>query len=125
MTLVHYFLSIIELYRLNFFYRKYDIEAWMPGRNKYGEISSCSNCTDYQSRRLHIKYRDNNVEKYAHTLNGTACAVPRMLISLIETYQDPKGKILIPPVLQPFMNGTTEIGRNTSLPELKLMKIKK
>ncbi|XP_028173552.1 serine--tRNA ligase, mitochondrial [Ostrinia furnacalis] len=106
-------------------YRKYDIEAWMPGRNNYGEISSCSNCTDYQSRRLHIKYEENKVFKYVHTLNGTACAVPRMLISLVETHQDPKGKILIPTVLQPFMNHTTHIGRNTSVPELKIMKIKK
>lgn len=97
----------------------------MPGRDNYGEISSCSNCTDYQSRRLHIKYKEDNVVKYTHTLNGTACAVPRMLISLLETHQDPKGKILIPNVLQPFMNGKTFIERNTHVPELKLMKIKK
>ncbi|CAG9101963.1 unnamed protein product [Plutella xylostella] len=107
-------------------YRKYDIEAWMPGRKNYGEISSCSNCTDYQSRRLHIKYTDSNGStKYAHTLNGTACAVPRMLIALLETHQDPKGKIWIPEVLQPFMNGKKFIAKNTQVPELKLSKIKK
>ncbi|XP_026761779.2 serine--tRNA ligase, mitochondrial [Galleria mellonella] len=106
-------------------YRKYDIEAWMPGRNNYGEISSCSNCTDYQSRRLHIKYTDNNVRKYVHTLNGTACAIPRILIALLETHQDPKGKIFIPQVLQPYMNGKKYISKNIITPELKLMKIKK
>lgn len=98
----------------------------MPGRKNYGEISSCSNCTDYQSRRLHIKYTDSNGStKYAHTLNGTACAVPRMLIALLETHQDPKGKIWIPEVLQPFMNGKKFIAKNTQVPELKLSKIKK
>nr|XP_053609595.1 serine--tRNA ligase, mitochondrial isoform X2 [Plodia interpunctella] len=103
-------------------YRKYDIEAWMPGRNSYGEISSCSNCTDYQSRRLNIKYRDGNTLKFVHTLNGTACAMPRMLIALLETHQDPKGKIYVPHILQPFMKGKAFIGKNTVVPELKLMK---
>ncbi|CAH1638130.1 unnamed protein product [Spodoptera littoralis] len=106
-------------------YRKYDIEAWMPGRKNYGEISSCSNCTDYQARRLHIKFIHNGVDDYAHTLNGTACAVPRMLIALLETHQDPKGKIYIPEVLQPYMNGRKYIVKNNSVPELKLMKIKR
>ncbi|CAB3261336.1 unnamed protein product [Arctia plantaginis] len=106
-------------------YRKYDIEAWMPGRNNYGEISSCSNCTDYQSRRLNIKYVHDNEINYVHTLNGTACAVPRMLITLLETHQDPKGKIYIPEVLQPYMSKKVYITRNTVVPELKLMKIKR
>ncbi|XP_045447924.1 serine--tRNA ligase, mitochondrial [Melitaea cinxia] len=106
-------------------YRKYDIEAWMPGRNNYGEISSCSNCTDYQSRRLNIKYIDDNKLKYVHTLNGTACAIPRMLIALLETHQDSKGKINIPPVLQPFIGGKKCIVKNSTVPKLKLMKLKK
>ncbi|XP_034832146.1 serine--tRNA ligase, mitochondrial [Maniola hyperantus] len=106
-------------------YRKYDIEAWMPGRSNYGEISSCSNCTDYQSRRLNIKYSDGNKENYAHTLNGTACAIPRMLIALLETHQDPKGKVDIPLVLQPFMNAKQFIGKNSNVPKLKLFKGKK
>lgn len=98
----------------------------MPGRNNYGEVSSCSNCTDYQSRRLHIKYKDkNDVFTYVHTLNGTACAMPRMMISLLENHQDPKGKIIIPQVLQPFMNGKTFITKNILVPELKLLKLKK
>ncbi|MEE6490583.1 hypothetical protein FKM82_015908 [Ascaphus truei] len=69
-------------------YRKYDIEAWMPGRGKYGEISSASNCTDYQSRRLNIMYQKLDGElQHAHTVNGTACAVPRLLIAILESNQ--------------------------------------
>lgn len=69
-------------------YEKYDIEAWMPGRKMWGEISSCSNCTDYQAKRLNITYVSNdNKLLYAHTINGTAAAVPRLLISLIESNQ--------------------------------------
>ncbi|XP_023934750.1 serine--tRNA ligase, mitochondrial [Bicyclus anynana] len=105
-------------------YRKYDIEAWMPGRSNYGEISSCSNCTDYQSRRLNIKYYDCNSEKYVHTLNGTACAIPRMLIALLETHQEPKGKINIPIALQPYFSGKQFISKNSNVPKLKLLKIK-
>lgn len=76
-------------------YRKYDMEAWMPGRGGWGEISSASNCTDYQSRRLHIRYhksKSNPVTSsprtsslaFAHTLNGTAMAVPRLIVALLE-----------------------------------------
>ncbi|XP_043919460.1 serine--tRNA ligase, mitochondrial [Protopterus annectens] len=75
-------------------YRKFDIEAWMPGRNKYGEISSTSNCTDYQSRRLNIMYYNASGElKYAHTINGTACAIPRTLIAILESNQLKVSKI--------------------------------
>ncbi|XP_030075596.1 serine--tRNA ligase, mitochondrial [Microcaecilia unicolor] len=85
-------------------YRKYDIEAWMPGRGKYGEISSASNCTDYQSRRLHIMYHNSLGEpRYAHTVNGTACAVPRMLIAILESYQLKDGSVRVPEVLQPYL----------------------
>lgn len=69
-------------------YRKYDIEAWMPSRNAFGEISSTSNCTDYQAKRLNIYVDDGGGEKvHAHTVNGTACAIPRMIIALLEQYQ--------------------------------------
>lgn len=97
-------------------YRKYDVEAWMPGMERYGEISSASNCTDYQARRLNIRYRPAAEEaaaaeaeaaaaakggkgkkkggggrkvptQFAHTLNATACAVPRMLVAILENYQ--------------------------------------
>ncbi|KAL0120717.1 hypothetical protein PUN28_008410 [Cardiocondyla obscurior] len=91
-------------------YRKCDVEGWMPGRKLYGELSSCSNCTDYQSRRLNIKYKtkDGNV-KHVHTLNGTACAIPRMLITLCETYQTRHHRITVPNNLVPLMNGKTLI----------------
>ncbi|KAG5896148.1 hypothetical protein JTB14_015851 [Gonioctena quinquepunctata] len=107
-------------------YRKYDMEAWMPGRKIYGEISSCSNCTDYQSRRLGIKYRTKtNTTEFVHTLNGTACAIPRLLIALTETGQDEKGFVHLPEVLHEYMGNKTVIGRQKKIPELRLVKNKK
>ncbi|XP_050306315.1 serine--tRNA ligase, mitochondrial [Anthonomus grandis grandis] len=107
-------------------YRKYDIEAWMPGRDMYGEISSCSNCIDFQSRRLNIKYKaEEGSTRYVHTLNGTACAIPRLLIALTETHQQSNGTVNIPTVLQPFMRGKTSIARQKKIPDLKLIKNKK
>ncbi|KAI9598395.1 seryl-tRNA synthetase family protein [Syncephalis fuscata] len=96
-------------------YRKYDIEAWMPGRNDWGEVTSASNCTDYQARRLDIRWRSHQREKpvFAHTLNGTACAIPRIIIALLETHQMADGRIRIPTVLQPWMHGKTTIGQIT------------
>ncbi|KAG0221859.1 seryl-tRNA synthetase [Mortierella sp. GBA43] len=114
-------------------YKKYDIEAWMPGRNSWGEISSSSNCTDYQSRRLNIRYRTNKilprqptdhnastsastpssnshmVTEFAHTLNGTAMAIPRIIVALLETYQQQDGSVKLPECLWPFMAGVKEI----------------
>eukprot|EP00055_Hartaetosiga_balthica_P008533 m.32090 g.32090 ORF g.32090 m.32090 type:complete len:123 (+) comp6361_c0_seq1:1395-1763(+) len=89
-------------------YRKFDIEAWMPGRGSCGEISSASNCTDYQSRRLNIRYKDANekTNMFVHTLNGTACAVPRMIVAIMETYQREDGDFDVPQVLLPFMAGS-------------------
>ncbi|XP_072173019.1 serine--tRNA ligase, mitochondrial-like [Diadema setosum] len=97
-------------------YRKFDIEAWMPHRNSYGEISSASNCTDFQSRRLKIKYRpeEQEVAKYAHTLNGTACAVPRMIIAILENFQQRDGSIHVPEPLQPYMDGMSLITQPAS-----------
>ncbi|XAR48541.1 Serine--tRNA ligase [Bertholletia excelsa] len=99
-------------------YRKFDVEAWMPGLGRFGEISSASNCTDYQSRRLGIRYRPEvqliNPKKgkgnlappeFVHTLNATACAVPRMIVCLLENYQQEDGSIVIPEPLKPFMGG--------------------
>lgn len=82
----------------------------MPGRELYGELSSCSNCTDYQSRRLNIKYRteDGNVA-HVHTLNGTACAIPRMLIALCETHQTKHHRIVVPEKLVSLMKDKTLI----------------
>jgi len=90
-------------------YRKYDMEAWMPGMQKWGEISSCSNCTDFQARRLNIRHKEEYTQKggleFAHTLNGTACAVPRMIISILETFQHEDGSVTVPEVLRPYMMG--------------------
>ena len=86
-------------------YRKWDLEAWMPGRNggEYGEVTSTSNCTDYQARRLNIKYKDDDGKnKYVHTLNGTAIAVGRAMLAILENYQNADGSVTIPEVLVPF-----------------------
>ena len=93
-------------------FRKYDIEAWMPGREAYGEISSASNCTDYQARRLGIRFREDVVgrNRFVHTLNATACAVPRMMIAILETHQQADGTVRIPEVLRPYMGGLETIG---------------
>ncbi|KAF3658644.1 Serine--tRNA ligase [Capsicum annuum] len=100
-------------------YRKFDVEAWMPGLGRYGEISSASNCTDYQSRRLGIRYRPESSSssssskkgknaaptQFVHTLNATACAVPRMIVTLLENFQQEDGSVIIPEPLRPFMGG--------------------
>ena len=96
-------------------YRKYDMEAWMPGRGGWGEISSTSNCTDYQSRRLHIRYRKSEADlapslAFAHTLNGTAAAIPRLIVALLENGVrfDESGSVVgldLPLALKPFWVG--------------------
>ncbi|KAI9474284.1 MAG: seryl-tRNA synthetase [Benjaminiella poitrasii] len=109
-------------------YRKYDIEAWMPGKNGWGEISSTSNCTDYQSRRLDIRYLSKEFKEqvgpkdirvpwhvkekwvdYCHTLNGTAMAVPRVIIALLETHQRPDGTIHVPSPLRKWIPGEPSV----------------
>ncbi len=86
-------------------YRKFDLEAWMPGRGEFGEVTSTSNCTDYQARRLNIRYRVKGEKgtKFLHTLNGTAIAVSRALIAILENYQQADGSVLIPEVLRPMV----------------------
>ena len=91
-------------------YRKYDIEAWMPtrgdrGEGAFGEISSASNCIDYQSRRLNIRCRSLPKNTFTHTLNATACAVPRVMLALLETHQQADGSVWLPPALRPYMGG--------------------
>jgi len=93
-------------------YRKFDLEAWMPGRGEageYGEVTSTSNCTDYQARRLDIRYRTQGQKgtKFLHTLNGTAIAMSRALIAVLENYQQADGSIVVPEVLQPVMGKET------------------
>ncbi len=89
-------------------YRKYDLEAWMPGRNAYGEITSTSNTTDYQARRLQIRYREEGGRpQFLHTLNGTAIAVSRALIPILENYQQEDGSVLVPEALVPYVGKKT------------------
>ncbi|KAH3899459.1 related to Serine--tRNA ligase, mitochondrial [Saccharomycodes ludwigii] len=87
-------------------YQKYDIEVWMPGRGTFGEVTSTSNCRDFQSRRMNSKYIDENGgQQYIHTLNGTCMAVPRVILAIVENfYNKETNTISIPKVLQPFMN---------------------
>lgn len=90
--------------------RKHDIEAWMPSRNAYSETHSCSSFNDFQARRSNIKYRDDDgTTKYVYTLNNTAIASPRILIPILENYQNEDGTITIPDVLVPYMGGKTKI----------------
>ena len=85
-------------------YRKYDLEAWMPGRNAFGEVTSTSNTTDYQARRLAIRYRKEGARpQLLHTLNGTALAISRALISLLEVYQQVDGSVALPEALVPYV----------------------
>ncbi|NBX86643.1 MAG: serine--tRNA ligase [Proteobacteria bacterium] len=94
-------------------FRKFDLEAWMPmrgGKGDWGEITSTSNCTDFQARRLNIKYRDNSGKlQFAYTLNGTALSVCRAMIALVENHQQADGSVRIPLVLQPYLSGMTHI----------------
>jgi seryl-tRNA synthetase len=89
--------------------KTYDIEAWMAGQNAYREIVSCSNCLDFQSRRLKIRYREktNEETRYLHTLNSTLIATSRVLVSILENFQNKDGHITIPSVLQKYLGKNT------------------
>jgi seryl-tRNA synthetase len=91
--------------------KTYDIEAWFPGQSSYREIVSCSNCLDYQARRLRIRYRDNVNEetKLVHTLNGTLIATERTMVSIIENYQTDEGTVEVPEILRKYMGDAKEI----------------
>lgn len=91
--------------------RTYDLEAWMPGQNTYREVCSTSTTTDYQSRELNIKVERDGKKELVHMLNGTAFAIGRTLIAIIENYQQPDGSIAVPKVLRPYMAGLKKIGR--------------
>ena len=87
-------------------YRKYDLEAWMPGRGEngeWGEITSASNCTDYQARSLNVRFKDKNEKNYVHMLNGTAIAISRAIISIIENFQEADGSLRMPAALVPYL----------------------
>ena len=92
--------------------KTYDIEVWLPGQNTYREISSCSNCGDFQARRMNARFRKAGEKgtQFVHTLNGSGLAVGRALIAVIENYQDEAGRIAIPQALHPYLPGLTHIG---------------
>jgi len=91
--------------------KTYDIEVWLPGQQKYREISSCSNYNDYQARRMQARWRnpDTGKPELIHTLNGSGVAAGRALIAVMENYQNEDGSIRVPAVLQPYMGGVTEL----------------
>jgi seryl-tRNA synthetase len=83
--------------------RKFDIEAWIPTQNAYREVTSTSNCTEFQARRLNIRYKDADGTKNVATLNGTLVAIPRMIVAILENHQNSDGTVNVPPALQPFL----------------------
>jgi seryl-tRNA synthetase len=91
--------------------KTYDIEVWLPGQNAYREISSCSNCGEFQARRMNARYRAKDGVKHVHTLNGSGVAVGRALIAVMETYQQDNGSIAVPSALAPYMGGLKTIER--------------
>jgi seryl-tRNA synthetase len=93
--------------------KTYDIEVWLPGQDAYREISSCSNCGDFQARRMNARYRpkDSKTTQFVHTLNGSGVAVGRALIAVLENYQEADGSVRVPDALQPYMGGLTKIER--------------
>ncbi len=93
--------------------KTYDLEVWMPGYNDYREISSCSNCEDFQARRANIRYRPAPKEKiqYVHTLNGSGVAIGRTVAAILENYQQRDGSVVVPEVLRPYMGGLEVIKR--------------
>jgi len=87
--------------------KTFDLEVWLPGQNAYREISSCSNCGDFQARRASIRFRPEPKSKpeFVHTLNGSALAVGRTLLAILENYQQADGSVRVPDVLRPYMDG--------------------
>jgi seryl-tRNA synthetase len=93
--------------------KTYDIEVWLPGQNRFREISSCSNCGDFQARRMNTRFRakDAKQTRFVHTLNGSGLAVGRTLIAILENYQQPDGSVAIPDALRPYMGGMERIAK--------------
>jgi seryl-tRNA synthetase len=89
--------------------RKFDIEAWIPTQNAYREVTSTSNTTEFQARRLKIRMRDGDTTRPLATLNGTLCAMPRMIVALLENHQQADGSVAIPPALRPYLGGRTHL----------------
>jgi seryl-tRNA synthetase len=91
--------------------RTYDLEVWLPGQERYREISSCSTCTDFQARRMNARYRPagEKATRFVHTLNGSGLAVGRTLVAVLENYQNADGSVTVPEVLRPYVPGTERI----------------
>jgi seryl-tRNA synthetase len=91
--------------------KTYDIEVWLPGQDAFREISSCSNCGDFQARRMNARYRPQGEKntRFVHTLNGSGLAVGRTLVAILENYQQADGSILIPEALRPYMGSLDRI----------------
>ena len=107
---LHYRVVILSSEDMGFAAQKtYDIEVWLPGQKAYREISSCSNCGDFQARRMNSRYKEGKETKFLHTLNGSGLAVGRTLISILENYQNEDGTIQVPDALIPYMGGINQI----------------
>jgi seryl-tRNA synthetase len=93
--------------------KKYDVEMWAPGCDEWLEVSSCSNCEAFQARRANVKYRptDGKKTQFVHTLNGSGLATPRVIIAILENYQQADGSVVIPKVLRPYLGGAEVITR--------------
>ena len=91
--------------------KTYDIEVWLPGQNRFREISSCSNCGEFQARRMNARYRAGKQTRHVHTLNGSALAVGRTIIAIMENYQEGDGSIVVPEALRPYMGGLEKIAK--------------
>ncbi|WP_419808049.1 serine--tRNA ligase [Sphingomonas sp.] len=91
--------------------RTYDLEVWLPGQDRYREISSCSTCTDFQARRMNARYRPEGEKgtRFVHTLNGSGLVVGRMLVAVLENYQQADGSVAVPTVLQPYLGGLNRL----------------
>jgi len=89
--------------------RTVDIEVWLPGQDRYYEVSSVSNCTDYQARRSNIRYKSDNGLEFVHTLNGSGLATSRLMVALLENNQNADGSVNIPEVLRPFIGGIEQL----------------
>ncbi len=91
--------------------KSYDVEVWLPSYNEFKEISSCSNCTDFQARRAQIRFRraGGGKPEYVHTLNGSGLAIGRTWIAILENFQQEDGSVVVPEVLRPYMGGVTKI----------------
>jgi seryl-tRNA synthetase len=92
--------------------KTYDLEVWIPSEGRYREISSCSNCGDFQARRMDARTKKAGEKgtRFVHTMNGSGLAVGRTLVAVMENYQDEKGRIAIPQALHPYLPGLTHIG---------------